>query len=155
MNLPDTYKIAELYDEYGDVDYIFYEKAIQLAKAENLGITSDREISMVVINDLDEVVAAAWTSWDGDNYEFDIVVSKKEQGKGIGSALIDEYIDIPYEFLEENPDASMDIHVVSPVMRAALENRGFEIKSKIDNENWKMVKNKDKPKLNKRTKLGL
>jgi GNAT superfamily N-acetyltransferase len=142
MKLPLRYKNKPIYDEDMDeIDYELSDKAHSLAKKENLGITSDRELSIIIVDLIDNVVAASWISWDGENYEFDVVVDKEHQGNKLGSALIDAHIDIPYDYIDENPDATMVLHIVNDKMKKALEKRNFVVKEGLTKDSCLMEKN--------------
>jgi GNAT superfamily N-acetyltransferase len=142
LNTPFIFK--SIFDEDGEIDFYLANFADKIANQENIYITSDREIDSVILNENNDVVAAAWTSWDGENYEFDIVVSKDFQGKGIGSYLIDNYAEIPEFYKEINPDATMNIHVVNEKLKNILTNKGFDISTTISKENYIMTKDDDK-----------
>lgn len=131
-----SFHSVELYDDYGDINYDIAEAAENLARKENLYITSDRDLVEVYANDEKQVIAAKWDSWDGENYEFDLVVDKKNQNQGIGKAIILDSLSIPDEFLDENAEATMNLHVVSPVVKGILEKEGFVVASTLGKNNW-------------------
>jgi hypothetical protein len=115
-------------DEMGDIDPELSQQAYDLAKQEDLGITSDREVSRVVRDKDGIVIAALFKSVVDGNYEFDVVVSKKFQDQGIGSALIEEgiqeFTDDPYY---ADTETTMKLHVTSEKSMGALDRRGFEV----------------------------
>jgi hypothetical protein len=132
------YEIESIYDEDGEIDYDVDEALRKIAKERDLGITSDREANSVVRNEDGEVIGGTFVSNDGDNYTFDVVVSEAADGTGVGSKLLDDVIEMPYELREINPDATMQVDVVSPKMKEMLERRGFEVKEEIGKDRWLM-----------------
>ena len=131
--------IDQPFDEFGDIDYDAEDAVRKIAKDRNLGITSDRELAFVAKDENGEIVGGAFTSADQDGYTFDVVVSKEAEGKGVGSKLLDEVINPPYEITEAYPDAKVKVDVVNPSMKKMLENRGFVVEEKIGKERWIMV----------------
>jgi ribosomal protein S18 acetylase RimI-like enzyme len=134
--------IDQPFDEFGDIDYDAEDAVRKIAKDRNLGITSDRELAFVAKDENGEIVGGAFTSADQDGYTFDVVVSKEAEGKGVGSKLLDEVINPPYEIAEAYPDAQVKVDVVNPSMKKMLENRGFVVEEKIGKERWIMVPQK-------------
>jgi ribosomal protein S18 acetylase RimI-like enzyme len=119
---------SEYCDEDDDYPYEeFMDEATKLARARNIGITSDRNVVFVAINESNEVVGAAWKSDDNDNYTFDVVVDANHEKKGIGSALTDLMISQRSELLEVFEDSTMLVHVVSQDMQKLLARRGFVV----------------------------
>jgi ribosomal protein S18 acetylase RimI-like enzyme len=131
--------IDQPFDEFGDIDYDAEDAVRKIAKDRNLGITSDRELAFVAKDENGEIVGGAFTSADQDGYTFDVVVSKEAEGKGVGSKLLDEVINPPYEITDAYPDAKVKVDVVNPSMKKMLENRGFVVEEKIGKERWIMV----------------
>lgn len=138
------YLELDVFDEFGEINYDVVERSISIANSENIGITKDRELFKMIIDKEQNSVASAWISFDGDNYEWDVVVVKEYQGMGVGSYLIDECINEYSEYEEMNSLATMDISVVNDVMVKALEKRGFEITARISDGFYKMSKSKIK-----------
>lgn len=132
------YEIESILDEFGEVDFDADEALRKIAKERDLGITSDREANTVVRNDDGEVIGGTFVSNDGDNYTFDVVVSEAAEGTGVGSKLLDDVIEMPYDLQEINPNATMQVDVVSPKMKEMLERRGFEVKEEIGIDRWLM-----------------
>lgn len=141
LNSPFIFQ--SIIDEDGEINYEWAEAAEKIANQENIGITRDREIDSVVLDENGHVIAGTWISWDGDNYEFDVVVSKEHQGKGIGSYLIDRYINIPEEYMEINPETTMNLHIVNEKLKDILFKKGFDIKEQHGKENYTMSKSSD------------
>lgn len=141
LNSPFIFQ--NIIDEDGEINYEWAEAAEQIATQEDIGITRDREIDAVVLDDNSKVIAGAWTSWDGDNYEFDVVVSKEHQGKGIGSYLIDRYIEIPQEYMEINPETTMNLHIVNDKLKDMLLAKGFDINTKQGKGDYIMSKSSE------------
>jgi ribosomal protein S18 acetylase RimI-like enzyme len=131
--------IDQPFDEFGDIDYDAEDAVRKIAKDRNLGITSDRELAFVAKDENGEIVGGAFTSADQNGYTFDVIVSKEAEGKGVGSKLLDEVINPPYEITDAYPDAKVKVDVVNPSMKKMLENRGFIVEEKIGKERWIMV----------------
>ena len=132
------YKIESIFDEDGEIDFDADEALRKISKERDLGITGDREANSVVRNEDGEVIGGTFVSNDGDNYTFDVVVSEAADGTGVGSKLLDDVIEMPYELRDMNPDATMQVDVVSPKMKEMLERRGFEVKEEIGKDRWLM-----------------
>jgi hypothetical protein len=135
-----SFSIGYATDEDGETDYDKEEALRAIAWSRDLGITSDREIGMVATDANGKVVGGTFTSWDGENYTFDIVVDKSVEGTGLGSDLLDNSIRgfNSSEYKDINPDATMKVDVVSPTMRGMLEKRGFEVKQLLGPNRWLM-----------------
>jgi ribosomal protein S18 acetylase RimI-like enzyme len=136
--MKQNYKHINLYNDEDETNYELFDLIESLAKQENVGITSDREIFQAISDEHDNLVAASWISWDGENYEWDVVVDNKHQGNGIGKELINSCIDNFDEYEEINEEATMEISVTSEIMVQALKNRGFKISLKISDGFYKM-----------------
>jgi ribosomal protein S18 acetylase RimI-like enzyme len=119
--------VESVFDEYGNIDEAIDTAAYSLARDAGMGITRDRDLSSVVRDENGEVIGAQWRSFDGDNYEFDVVVAPEHRGSGVGRSLIDDGIAGLDEHLEFNPDATMKLSVTSDVSESALSRRGFEV----------------------------
>ena len=104
-------------------DYKYIEQAYNLAKEENIGITRDREVVNVVLDNNDNVIATTFDAWDFETFEFDVVVSKKEQGKKIGTQLTDLAIERFEDYKLMNEDAIIKLFVVNDNMKKILEKR--------------------------------
>ena len=127
-------------DEWGEVDFELSMALDKIAKARGLGITRDRDINSIVRDADGSVVGGTYTSFDGDNYTFDVVVSESAEGTGVGRALLDDVIQVPSDLFDVNPDFTMRVDVVSASMRAMLERRGFGVIQNLGpaNERWLM-----------------
>jgi GNAT superfamily N-acetyltransferase len=123
--------IEQPISEFGDIDYDAEQKVRDIAKERNLGITSDREIAYVAKDNQGNIVGGAFTSYDGDKYTFDVVVSKEAESKGVGSRLLNSVIQMPIEISDSNPDATIEVDVVSTKMKSMLESRGFKVDRQI------------------------
>lgn len=113
-------------DEYGDVDGILDEAARDIAIERKLGVTRDRDLSFVAM-DGDQVVGAAWTAFDGQNYEFDVAVAKGFDRKGIGRMLTRSAISQRSDLCEGHEDTTMFVPVTSMAMCKLLEKEGFVV----------------------------
>ena len=119
--------------EDGEIDYEAEDKVRNIAKERDLGITSDREIAFIARDKDGKIVGGAYTSYDNSTgkYTFDVVVDKSVEGKGVGSKLLDQVKDLPFEIQDMNPEATVEVDVVSPVMEKMLKSKGFEVIEKI------------------------
>ena len=126
--------IESVLDEEGEVDEDTANALDKIARDRGLGITRDRDPAMVVRDAGGDVIGGTYTSFDGDNYTFDVVVSEGAEGKGIASRLLDDAVQGFYEYRDMVPDATMRLDVINPVMRRALERRGFQVSEVVDNE---------------------
>lgn len=126
METPANIRIIHVYDEDGDVAPELGEAADKIAKDRNLGITRDRELQYIAMRE-DRIVGAAWTAFDGENYEFDVAVAQGFERNGIGKALVESVIADRGFICEGRDDATMLIPVTSPSMRKLLEGQGFII----------------------------
>lgn len=118
--------IVSAYDEFGDVDYLLDKAASEIANQRNLGITRDRELHCVAMEDY-QVVGAAWVAFDGENYEFDVAVAKGFDRKGIGRMLTQSVISNRSDFCEGYEDTTVLIPVTSMAMCKLLQKEGFVI----------------------------
>ena len=141
-DLPEGVTIEEAIDEEGEIDYELEEKVKEIARSRDLGITSDREIKSVAKDKDGNVIGGTFTSYDQSTgkYTFDVVLSEEYEGKGIGSNLLDGVKDLPYEIEEMNPDAEVEVDVVSSTMKSMLERIGFKVKEKIGADRFLMTK---------------
>ena len=59
------------------------------------------------------IIGGAYTSYDNTSgeYTFDVVVDERFDGKGVGSKLLNEVIEIPFEIQDMNPDAKVVVDV--------------------------------------------
>ncbi|MDK9789840.1 GNAT family N-acetyltransferase [Vibrio sp. D431a] len=97
-----------------------------LANNAGIGITSDRTLQFVVLDDKDQAVGVGFSAVDGDKFEFDVAVMEGVQGGGIGTAIVDALIEL-YE--QENIDGNLTLetYVVNPAMEHILKKKGFEV----------------------------
>tara|TARA_R110000824_G_scaffold78513_4_gene198105 strand:+ start:908 stop:5701 length:4794 start_codon:yes stop_codon:yes gene_type:complete len=126
--------IEGVLDEDGEIDEVTAKALDKIASDRGLGITRDRDYATVARDAGGDVVGGTYTSFDGDNYTFDVVVSEGAEGKGIASRLLDDAVQGFYEYQDINPDATMLLDVINPVMRRALERRGFKVTEAVDND---------------------
>tara|TARA_E500000081_G_C5900473_1_gene247512 strand:+ start:97 stop:570 length:474 start_codon:yes stop_codon:yes gene_type:complete len=131
-------------------DYKYIEQAYNLAKEENIGITRDREVVNVVLDNNDNVIATTFDAWDFETFEFDVVVSKKEQGKKIGTQLTDLAIERFEDYKLMNEDAIIKLFVVNDNMKKILEKRNFEVTQKMQDSYIMSPKNEIIDYLNNR-----
>ena len=131
---PESVNIESVYDEEGEVDEDTANALDKIAKDRNLGITRDRDPFSVVRDAQGNVIGGAYTSFDGDNYTFDVVVSEDHEGKGVASKLLDDAIQNVDQYQDANPDTTMKIDVINPKMREMLERRGFKVSETVGND---------------------
>tara|TARA_Y100000034_G_C6859125_1_gene390790 strand:+ start:915 stop:1388 length:474 start_codon:yes stop_codon:yes gene_type:complete len=144
--------MSELNIHYVDPeeDYKYIEQAYNLAKEENIGITRDREVVNVVLDDNDNVIATTFDAWDFETFEFDVVVSKKEQGKKIGTQLTELAIERFEDYKQMNENAIIKLFVVNDNMKKILEKRNFEVTQKMQDSYIMSPKNEIIDYLNNR-----
>jgi ribosomal protein S18 acetylase RimI-like enzyme len=134
-------KTESAFDEMGEVDPVVSQQAYDLAKKEELGITSDRDVAEVVKDEEGNVIGAIFTAFDQETntFDMDVVVSKEHQGKGIASALTDSVIEQfeSDEFMQEQ-EAVMEVRVTNPQAKPILERRGFAVKETLSDGTWIM-----------------
>jgi ribosomal protein S18 acetylase RimI-like enzyme len=145
--------IESAFDEDGEIDYDAEEAVKEIARARNLGITRDRELSTVAKDEDGNIIGGAFTSYDNETgeYTFDVVVSEDAEGSGIGSKLLNSVIEIPSDIKEFNPKAKVKVDVVNPQMQAMLEKRGFEVTERTGTDRVTMEKAKPKKKVSSKT----
>lgn len=98
LNLKENVKIVHIDPED---DWEYGEKAYEIAKMVNIRPNSQKSPTIVALNDQDEVIGAAFTSWHDDDdasthagepisvWDFDVVVHPQWQGyKMVGMQLI-------------------------------------------------------------------
>jgi GNAT superfamily N-acetyltransferase len=153
--------ISEDFDDFDDHEDLqimnYVDRDLDALVAESgLGITSDRDLDLVVFDTKEEkIVAAAWISFcpSDENYEFDVIVSKDYQGIGLGKKLTKDYIDKYDEYKEIYEDATMNLHVVNEKMNYMLKSLGFGIQQTLSIENWIMKKTEETPLSKNTSKL--
>lgn len=150
---PINATIESAFDEDGEIDYEAEEAVRGIAKARNLGITSDRELATVAKDEDGNIIGGAFTSYDNETgeYTFDVVVSEGAEGSGVGSKLLNSVIEIPSDIKEFNPKAKVKVDVVNPQMQAMLEKRGFEVTERTGTDRVTMEKAKPKKKVSSKT----
>lgn len=124
---PDAADFADDYDAAAALVAKQEEGAAALARKVDMGITRDRELHSTVSDSKGDVVGAAWRSFDGEEYAFDVAIDPAYQGKGLGSKLTDDMIGAFDEYQMLGPDAVMRLHVTSPKMEEMLKRRGFTV----------------------------
>ena len=129
-------------NDFGDLDTnSIGEQAYDLAKNSPVNILSDKELSVVAV-DNNQVVGALFTSFMNSQYSFDVVVHPEYQQMGVGGRLTDTALSEFQSIQSDMPDAYMNIDATSPVMQQMLTNRGLEEKDRVNNDRVIMGKNK-------------
>jgi ribosomal protein S18 acetylase RimI-like enzyme len=119
--------------ENDDGEYDIYslsDEAQKMAKSEGLNILRGKELRYVVIDGGKMVLGALWTEVDGNEFSFDVVVSKSAQGRGLGDKLVRLAME---EFNSQNYDGQLiyKIDVTNPAMERILLKYGFSVVDKI------------------------
>lgn len=112
---------------YSEDDGNYYSlEAERIAK--EVGINAyylrDNTLSQVALEG-DKVVGALWTNISGNFFSFDVVVSKDQQGKGLGSKLVDAAIREFNEMRDAYPDLEYQVKSVNEGMTKILRRKGF------------------------------
>jgi GNAT superfamily N-acetyltransferase len=131
--------LKELFD---DVEYLFYdeidhrmsEEAYRMAKQFGISVLSDKDIFCIAIIN-SQVAGAIWTAWNYNEFSFDIVVSKKFQGRGLGKKLVDITLD-EYNDSKEAYDSGEGTIIRADVvnqekMKPLLLGKGFDIENEV------------------------
>lgn len=105
--------------------------AYELAKARNIGITSDRELLLVATDNEGKVVGAGFSSFDNENYDFDVVVSDQHEKQGIGTTLVRHLVSNRNNYTDAFPGSSMLVRVVSDQMHILLAKQGFVVTNRL------------------------
>jgi hypothetical protein len=130
--LSHGYQWADLFDDdTGEPHYEFDDMAASIARESGIGITSDRELSYLILDENNKPVGAAWTAFDGENYEFDVAVTAKAKGLGFGTLLLDRVDEMPEEHAYDDNEPTMIQRVVNPVMHQALLRRGYMVTERL------------------------
>lgn len=134
--------IEEPLDEDGEIDCDADEVVRKLARDRNIGLTRDRNLSLIARDENGEIIGGAYTSLENDEYTFDVIVSREAEGKGVGSKLLDKVINpelsMGFDIYDIYPDLKVKVDVVNPSMKKMLEKRGFEVKDRIGQDRWIM-----------------
>lgn len=116
----------------GDLTTQVLGYAEQLANAQGIHISEDKELRAYIEHNND-IVAVLYVTSDFRNcFSFDVVVAKSVQRKGLGVRLVDFAIQ-EYEYLKQTADAldygelEYCVEVVSNAMRRLLEKKGFYV----------------------------
>jgi len=114
----------EGYSEDDDNYYSLDAERIAKEVGINAYYLRDNTLSQVAL-EKDKVVGALWTNISGDVFSFDIVVSKDQQGKGVGSKLVDAAIREFNEMKDAYPDLKYQVKSVNEAMTRILRRKGF------------------------------
>ena len=128
MRLIDLFEsISSVY--IGDDQYDLADQAEKLSRASTINILRDKELSMVLVDDsTNEVVGGLWTSFDGSEYSFDVIVADKYKGTGLGHRLISAGMD-DYNNYAMDMDVDLNLHVTNPFLPKVLSSR-YKLKVK-------------------------
>ena len=140
--LDKLYEDITLQEFYEDIDFIFGDEiesdhigdAYQMAKKHGISVLSDKDIYVVAISN-NEVVGALWTSWQSEEFSFDVVVREDFQGKGIGKRLVDIAIDTYNQDKEAYEEPVMKAYVVNKdKMVPMLLKKGFKVEKEYPDQ---------------------
>lgn len=127
---------SEVYigDDMDDDDHDVYDlsnQADELSRKSSINILRDKELSMVLVDDgSDEVVGGLWTSFDGDEYSFDVIVADRFRNSGLGHRLISAGMD-EYRNYAMDMDVGLNLHVTNPFLPKVLQDKyGLKVKEK-------------------------
>lgn len=121
VNVADGYYIF-------DDDDVNYDELIDQAQAmiAGSGINILRSMDLeYVAHENGKVLGGLWIGRLGDEYSFDVIVSKEHQGQGIGRQLIMVAMSDFRDFQEANENAHIMAHVVNPILVPTLQRLGF------------------------------
>ena len=121
--------------EYDEED--LFDQVDQLEKDSPINILRGKEL-IAVYMDTGKVVAALYTEVSGDEFSFDVIVGEDHQGRVIGSKMLDIAIEVFEQQKDGNDEMIIRLDVVNPVMKKALEKRGFDVKDKVGKDRWIM-----------------
>jgi len=120
-----------------------FDQVDTLEKNSPISILRGKDLFAIYL-DNGKAVAAAYNEVDGDEFSFDIIVADSHQGKGIGSKMIDLALEEFEMHKDANDEIQIRVDVVNPVMKKALEKRGFDVKEETGKDRWIMgVKDED------------
>lgn len=129
MNFLEYYN-GKIYIYSDDIDSDDADMAYKMAKKHGISVLSDKDL-YAIIKMNDEVAAALWTTWNYEEYSFDIVVNNKYQGIGLAKELVDIVINNFNQDKEAFGDeAIIRADVINPKMEKILLSKGFEVESK-------------------------
>ncbi len=129
-------------DDEVDTEDLF-DQVDNLERNSPITILRGKDLTMIYLND-GKVVGALYVEMDDDEFSFDIIVDEDNQGKGIGSKLLDAAIQEFNYNKDDNDTLTVRLDVVNDLMKKALEKRGFEVKE--DNKDrWIMGYPEDEP----------
>lgn len=112
-----------------EIDY--YDDLNRLEIESGLYIKSYKELNILALRN-GKVIGALYGGIRGDTFEFDIIVDKKERGKGIGAKLTDFGIE-EYKAYRDVEDYKLELDVVNPDMVHFLLKKGFQKKTQYSN----------------------
>jgi ribosomal protein S18 acetylase RimI-like enzyme len=127
-------------DEPYDYNYdpwVAADQADKIAAKSGIRISSNKELSLIAVNESDDVVGAVWSFLSNDDppiFDFDVVVDPKWRSGRLGLRLIDSAIEDLRAHQSDFPDTYARVWVVNPKLVRVLESRyGFEIESQYEN----------------------
>jgi ribosomal protein S18 acetylase RimI-like enzyme len=144
-------KMEDLSDEYDEED--LFDQIDELERNTPIPTIKGKDI-MAIYLDTGEVIGALYTKMsledvDDDEqidftsdpveiYTFDIIVHPDQQGKRIGTKLLDIAIEDFNEKKDGNDKMVVKLDVIDARMKTALEKRGFEVKKEKGTDRWIM-----------------
>ena len=143
-------KIEFWSEDSDDYDpWVAADQADDVAKKSGIRIDSTKELKFIALNEKDEVIGAAWDSFDHDSefdgfdgfeYSFDVAVLPEYRG-GTGLKLIETCMDEFKNMQSEHPNSRIKLWVVNPKLVPFLERKyDFEIEMKHSDGSAHMYK---------------
>jgi len=117
-----------------DYKEVYYEEVCDYEGLEDLELESgirilrNKEPYLALIDERGWVAACLWTSFEGMEFGFDIIVGFGDQEKGLGTRLAKVAIE-EWEMMQEAfPEATLHLEVVNHRMGRILNRCGMEMK---------------------------
>ena len=145
--LPFAWDDSSIYDEEYDYDR-YSDEAHQLADKARIGILRNKDISLIVLDNNQNLIGASFNNiqflYPGSDFSFDIVVDENHQNKGIGIELIKREIETYNDLSSYGyDDVDLVLEVVNEKMKNILiKHFNFEVIQKIRDGYWIMKKKK-------------
>lgn len=106
------------------------DAAWKIAHDSPIRILRDKELTALAKED-GHVVGALFTSLQRDEFSFDVVVTPDAQGKGIGTRLTEEGMQMYRNIRFDVEDLKLSLDVVNPRMVPVLERMGLKVTQQV------------------------